>query len=87
MKAANRVKTENAASSQYAGLQPQPMRASPPSKSGPNITPRDPANVQRAIFCSWRAGSESIRLACERLTKAPDEGKNKIKEASKRINE
>ena len=39
-----------------------------------STTPTDPANVQRAMFCSWRSGSSSISAACERLTNAPEAG-------------
>src|ERR1044071_8627104 len=80
LNAASRQRAEKEARAAYVPRQPKPKYANNPSSKGPARTPRDPANVQRAMFCSWRLGSESIRLACERATKAPEDGKKRMKE-------
>jgi hypothetical protein len=42
--------------------------------------PIEPANAHRAMFCSRRFGSTSMRLTWEMLTKAPDDGLKSMKE-------
>jgi len=56
---------------------PRPSRQA--SASGPATTPTEPASVQRAMFCSWRAGSRSISVACESCDKAPEAGDRRMK--------
>ena len=51
--------------------------------SDPATMPSDPAKAQRAMFCSRRAGAESISAACDRLTNAPDDGLNSASASSK----
>jgi len=64
----------NAAISPITQRQPRPVSAPNPRSRGPTTTPMDPANVQRAMFCSRRDSSMSIKVACDRLTNAPDAG-------------
>src|SRR4051812_38512138 len=78
LQAADRIRMVRTANSQKTGRQPKASASAPLRRSGPTTTPNDPANVQRAIFCSWRAGAESIKLACERLTNAPEDGLNRM---------
>ena len=52
----------------------RPAQTHAPTAAGPAEFPSEPASVQRAMFCSRLAGSESISVACERLTNAPDAG-------------
>src|SRR5258706_2126051 len=79
LKAASKMSIEKEASAQNPARHPKPRVINPPSKSGPRNTPSEPAEVQRAIFCSWRVSSVSISAPCASGTNAPDEGLNKIK--------
>src|SRR5258706_11259820 len=61
--------------------------AAPATKIGPITTPSDPAKVQRAMLFSRRFVSESMRLACDKPTNAPEAGLKRIKEASRKRKE
>ena len=57
------------------------------SRNGPATAPADPARFQRAMCCSCRAGSASIRPDWVRPTNAPEAGKKATKATSSAANE
>src|SRR5260221_6251340 len=83
----SKIRVARSATPKNIPRQPKPIYAAPASKIGPITTPSDPANVQRAMLFSRRVVSESIRLACDKPTNAPEDGLNRIKDDSRKMNE
>src|SRR5947207_9095232 len=72
--AATRAKAVKPARAKKSQRHPQPSPAEAEAASVPTTTPTEPAKVHRAMFCSWREGSVSMRVAWDRLTNGPDAG-------------